>query len=203
MSQEAIEIIRQLDMRKIENQFVFQCAPLIAGLRISNLFIIRKNSLRRLCSLLQMGGIRCRLLFQEEDRLTVLLYHASMLSVYLRGKRARNLLIREGYEEFGVNAVLCLFTRRYRQYREGRQPFPHELGLLLGYPLEDVEGFIQNEGKNCLYTGYWKVYANVPAKRHLFRKYESAREDLMKQICQGTEVEQVLRKGRYLVFTNP
>ena len=62
--------------------------------------------------------------------------------------------------------------------------FPHELGLLLGYPLDDVEGFIKNDGKNCLYTGYWKVYANVPAKRNLFRRFECAREELMKQIRQ-------------------
>lgn len=192
MSQEAIELIREIDMKQIENQFVFQCAPLIAGLKISNLFIIRKNALRRLCNLLQTSGICCRVLYLEGDRLTVLLYHPSMLSIYLQGKRARDLLIREGYEEFGLNAVLLLFTRRYRQYRSGAQPFPHELGLLLGYPLEDVEGFIQNDGKNCLYTGYWKVYANVPAKRHLFRKYECAREDLMGRIHEGIGVEQVL-----------
>lgn len=194
MSQEAIEIVRQLDMGQIENQFVFQCAPLIAGLKMSNLFIIRKNSLRRLCRLLQTSGIRCRVLYLEADRLTVLLYHPSMLSIYLRGKRARDLLIREGYEEFGLHEVLLLFTRRYRQYRTGAQPFPHELGLLLGYPLEDVEGYIQNDGKDCLYTGYWKVYANVPEKRHLFRKYEYAREALMEQICQGARVEQVLKE---------
>ena len=47
MSKEAIEMIRKMDMEQVENQFVLQCAPLIAGLKMSNLFIIRKNHLRR------------------------------------------------------------------------------------------------------------------------------------------------------------
>lgn len=192
MSQEAIEMIRKMDMEKIENQFVFQCAPLIAGLKMSNLFIIRKKYLRRLCELLQRSKIRCRVLYVDGDRLTVLLYHPQMLIVYLRGKRARNLLLKEGYEQFDLEFVLLKFTCRYRQYRRETQSFPHELGLLLGYPLDDVEGFIQNDGKNCLYTGYWKVYANVPAKRQLFRRYECAREELMEQMNQGVKVEQML-----------
>lgn len=192
MSQEAIEMIRKMDMEKIENQFVFQCAPLIAGLKMSNLFIIRKKYLRRLCELLQRSKIRCRVLYVDGDRLTVLLYHPQMLIVYLQGKRARNLLLKEGYEQFDLEFVLLKFTCRYRQYRRETQSFPHELGLLLGYPLDDVEGFIQNDGKNCLYTGYWKVYANVPAKRQLFRRYECAREELMEQMNQGVKVEQML-----------
>ncbi len=36
---------------------------------------------------------------------------------------------------------------------QGKQ-FPHEMGLLLGYPVEDVVGFMENNGKNYLYSGY-------------------------------------------------
>lgn len=192
MSQEAIEMVRQMDTEKLENQLVLQCAPLIAGIKISNLFIIRKQFLQRLCCLLQGSRIRCRVLYMKEDKVTILLYHPRMLAIYLRGKRARKLLLQEGYEDSGLESILLLFTRRYRSYRLGQQQFPHELGLLLGYPLDDVEGFIQNHGENSLYTGYWKVYANVPAKRHLFRRYEQAREDLLAQMNKGVEIEEVI-----------
>ena len=37
---------------------------------------------------------------------------------------------------------------------EEKGAFPHEIGLLLGYPVEDVLGFIRYQGKNYLYTGY-------------------------------------------------
>lgn len=46
-------------------------------------------------------------------------------------------------------------------YQTIQEDFPHEMGILLGYPVEDVEGFIINNGKNELYTGYWKVYDNL------------------------------------------
>lgn len=30
------------------------------------------------------------------------------------------------------------------------EDFPHEIGLFLGYPVDDVTGFIQNKGRNYL-----------------------------------------------------
>ena len=110
----------------------------------------------------------------------------------MRNKRVTTILMGNGYEQFDLESILLEFGRRYRSYRTENKSFPHELGLLLGYPIDDVEGFIKNDGKNCLYTGYWKVYANVPAKRNLFRRFECAREELMKQIRQGKKVEQVI-----------
>ena len=41
MSKEAIEMIRKMDMEQVENQFVLQCAPLIAGLKMSNLLFVK------------------------------------------------------------------------------------------------------------------------------------------------------------------
>ena len=65
---------------------------------------------------------------------------------------------------------------------QGKQ-FPHEMGLLLGYPVEDVVGFMENNGKNYLYSGYWKVYADVPAKKHIFIRYDEARETLIRLLA--------------------
>ena len=53
-------------------------------------------------------------------------------------------------------------------------PFPHELGLLLGYPAEDVRGFMGIGHKKCLYTGYWKVYEKPEEKIALFSEYDRA-----------------------------
>ena len=63
--------------------------------------------------------------------------------------------------------------------------FPHELGLLLGYPVEDVLGFIRNEGRNYLYCGYWKVYGDVDAARITFDRYNQAKEDAIRLISSG------------------
>ena len=39
----------------------------------------------------------------------------------------------------------------------GEEAFPHEIGLFLGYPPEDVDAFIKNgaAGEKCI--GMWKV----------------------------------------------
>lgn len=49
--------------------------------------------------------------------------------------------------------------------------FPHEIGLFLGYPPEDVKGFIECGGRDCKACGYWKVYGDVWKAETLFRKY--------------------------------
>ncbi len=38
--------------------------------------------------------------------------------------------------------------------------FPHEIGLFLGYPPEDVCGYIRNKGKCQKCTGHWQVYGD-------------------------------------------
>ena len=48
------------------------------------------------------------------------------------------------------------------------------LCLLLGYPAEDVRGFMGIGYKKCLYTGYWKVYEKAEEKIALFSEYDRA-----------------------------
>ena len=57
-----------------------------------------------------------------------------------------------------------------------------------GYPVEDVEGFIENKGHNYLYAGYWKVYGHVEEKKALFNRYEEARKVLIQLLASGRSV---------------
>ena len=64
--------------------------------------------------------------------------------------------------------VLDLFKSVTATICVQQKDFPHEMGVLLGYPLEDVKGFINNRGRIFLYTGYWKVYSDLQQKMDLF-----------------------------------
>lgn len=192
LSQEVVEIVRRMDSGKIENQLVLQCAPLIVGLKISNLFIIQKEHLFRIHELLEDSTISSYVLFVTEEKSTVLLYDRSKLKAYLLKRPMREFLMGAGYQKFELEEILSVFQHRYEQYRLGKREFPHELGVLLGYPLEDVEGFICNGGKNFLYKGYWKVYKNVPAKKDLFRMYELAKETLMQLVLNGIGIAEII-----------
>ena len=66
--------------------------------------------------------------------------------------------------------------------------FPHEIGVLLGYPAEDVKGFVVNEGKNYLYSGYWKVYGDLSEAKQLFYKFDRAKE----LVSQGIGIRNVI-----------
>ena len=75
---------------------------------------------------------------------------------------------------------------------ESKGDFPHEIGLLLGYPPEDVIGFIENRGQNPLYIGYWKVYSNLEECRKVFAGYDQAREKVIHMVSSGMTVKNIM-----------
>ena len=54
--------------------------------------------------------------------------------------------------------------------------FPHEVGLFLSYPPEDVKGFIDHRTNNFKCAGLWKVYGDEEKARSLFAKYKKCTE---------------------------
>ncbi len=68
------------------------------------------------------------------------------------------------------------FTESERFFSEKGMGFPHEIGMFLGYPVADIRGFIENEGRKYLMIGYWKVYSNLSQARMIFKEYDRAKE---------------------------
>lgn len=52
--------------------------------------------------------------------------------------------------------------------------FPHEMGILFGYPLEDVEGFCGGRVPTC--RGAWLAYGDEKAARRRFEEVHAAEE---------------------------
>ena len=84
------------------------------------------------------------------------------------------------------------FRHRFENCRRNRGEFPHEMGILLGYPSEDVSGFIEHKGRDFLYSGYWKVYGNLQEKLKLFHKYETARSTQVELLACGVFMEDII-----------
>ena len=53
---------------------------------------------------------------------------------------------------------------------------PHEIGLFLGYPEDDVDLFIRNDGKKAVCCLFWKVYCDVEGALKLARKWDKCRK---------------------------
>ncbi|MBO5371177.1 MAG: DUF3793 family protein [Lachnospiraceae bacterium] len=192
MSQEVFEIVQHMDLKNVENQLALQCAPLIAGLKPSNLLIISKSSLYQVRQILKNSGISYSVLLVTGQKITILLYNRKELEAYLAKSEVLTLFESMGYLRFSLEEILPVFQKRYQKYMEDNCHFPHEMGLLLGYPVEDVEGFIKNEGKNSLHIGYWKVYGNLAEKLQLFRKFELAKETLIQLVSNGVSMTDII-----------
>lgn len=63
--------------------------------------------------------------------------------------------------------------------------FPHEIGLFLGYPLEDVLGFMGLAPFPYIKTQGWRVYGNEQLSDLWFKKYQAARQLMRERINVG------------------
>ena len=93
------------------------------------------------------------------------------LKYVLNETKTKTLLSSLGYKTNDLNQ--CIDHLKFRFKNEN---FPHEIGIFLGYPYEDVIGFIENKGNNFLINGYWKVYANKDQKSIIFNNYNKIKQ---------------------------
>lgn len=193
MTQEVFGILKKMDMEAVETQIALRCAPLIAGLKLSNLLIVKSGQFCRVHQLLEGTGIDSLVLYKGGQKVTALLYREAWMAYYLRDLNIKAMLWQFGYRDFSMEGLSDKFAMRYQGYMQGGKTFPHEMGIFLGYPLEDVWGFIENNGKGALYTGYWKVYEDKPGKLHLFHVFDFAKEKLLKLLAQGVSMDDILK----------
>lgn len=192
MCQEVFEIVQTMDITQIETKMALQCAPTIVGIKCSNLLIVSNDSGAKVRMILKKTGIMHYCLLRQENKTIYLLFRKEDLNRYLQEKNVQQLLKVNGYDDLSLSGILREFRHRYETYMYKDGGFPHEIGILLGYPIEDVKGFIQHKGENYLYSGYWKVYEDVEEKKHLFDAYESAKEALILLVANGYELRSII-----------
>jgi len=193
MKQKVIEMILKMDLKSIETQLALQCAPFLTGLKVSNLLAIPADMENTAMVMLKNTGISFFRMIKTDKKVVILLFRRKQLESYLYRKDVKEILKSEGYVELQIGYVLYMFSKRYQDYICGNGKFPHEIGLILGYPAEDVKGFIDNNGRNFLYTGYWKVYKDVDNKIKLFEKFKTAEELLIRLLSSGMDMEYIIK----------
>ena len=170
----------------------------MAGIKTGNLFSCAcpcKAALtKELCRLnrkLVPKGIRILPLKVRKGRALIYVYRPNALECDLADHRSRGLLLRYGYTPGDSNRCVIHLIRRLRSDGE----FPHEIGLFLSYPPEDVLGFILNKAYNHKCIGCWKVYGDEQTAKNIFRKYEECSKIYSQQWEQGKSIEQLTVAG--------
>lgn len=170
-------------------------APTLAGLKTANLFWYPWKSQERpgedlaeWKKIFREKGLDLQVLKVNKDRALLYVYRVSNLERDLNREKTRKMLAAEGYQAFSPEGAVETLKQRLAQ----GENFPHEIGLFLGYPEEDVEGFIANQGKNCKCSGCWKVYCNECDARKIFCKYKKCEAVYERLFLQGRSVTQLI-----------
>lgn len=177
-----------------EDYIIRNCAPTLAGIKTGNMFTCPFESrdsllgfIRKMNRQLGYKGLRLLPLRFSDAKALIYVYRPSKLRKDLSHSTAAELLRREGYDPGSCEKCVVHLVKRLRQL----QDFPHEIGLFLGYPPEDVCGFMEKGPDCCKCTGCWKVYGNEEAARKTFAQYKKCTRVYRDQWAKGKDIERL------------
>lgn len=173
---------------------IHHCAPTLAGIKTASLFTCPYTtkedlleSVRCLNKRLGSKGLRVLPLRFSEKKALIYLYRPQKLSADLSDDTARQLLQRCGYGDGSCEHCVGKLCRKLRQQSD----FPHEIGLFLGYPAEDVHGFMEYGPDRCKLSGCWKVYGDEESAQKKFDQYKKCTRVYRDRWAQGKDIERL------------
>ena len=153
------------------------CSPALAGIKPANLVSCDRTIYPDLPEQLETyreafapRGMRFEIVCACRARYLLLVYNEAQLERYMQDERVQHVLRKR---------IACT------------DGFPHEIGLFLGYPIEDVVGFIRYSGRGCKLSGYWKVYGDAEAASRLFDRLSRVCHAVTKRVEQGETLLEV------------
>jgi hypothetical protein len=177
-----------------EELIIKHCAPTLAGLKTGNLFTCSyetekalRREIRELNDVLVPKGIRILPMRFSLKRALIYVYRPNLLKKDLKDQSAGKLLQSRGYICGRPELCVVQLAKRLQMQSE----FPHEIGLFLGYPPEDVWGFIENKADCSKCRGCWKVYGDENKAKKLFARYKKCTDIYCRQWTKGTPVERL------------
>lgn len=181
-----------------EDYLVRHCAPTLAGLKTGSLFACPYEtrdallaSIRQINRRLNRKGLRVLPLRFSEKRALIYMYRPRQLSADLANSSAAALLQRQGYDTNNCERCLVRLVQKLRTQTD----FPHEIGLFLGYPPEDVCGFMEHKAAGCKCVGCWKVYGDEEAAKKKFAQYKKCTQVYCDLWTKGKEIERLAVAG--------
>ena len=155
-----------------ERRILDQCAPALTGVKTGSLLKVDRSVCTDALELLapfKNEGIGIKLLCTRGSSSLILVYGHDMLSSVLSDPDVSQFLLEMGYS----GSVSDMLDRLSERMSNNIQ---HELGLFLGYPLCDVRGFMENDGKGYLTTGCWRVYGDITGAKKVFARIKESRQ---------------------------
>lgn len=177
-----------------EKSLIEYCSPTLASLKVANLFNYKyatetelEENITYWNAQMAVKGIQMIILRRREQKALIYVCRLSELERTLKDVHIMQFLRSCGYEGRDIEAVIKHLKKRLASSDE----FPHEIGIFLGYPLEDVLGFIHNTGKNFQLCGTWKVYGDQENAQRQFIKFKKCTDIYLRLWNSGRSIWQL------------
>lgn len=177
-----------------EEAMILHGSPTLAGLKTGSLFRYSyrseeemRASLRYWNRVFLSKGLRVIPLTFRSNKALLYLFRPAKLRKDLCNDVACRILSERGYcTESPQRCIRCLM-QRLNECDE----FPHEIGLFLGYPAEDVCAFMEHRECDLKCIGCWKVYGDEAAAQKTFAKFRKCNEIYRRCWKNGTSIERL------------
>lgn len=178
----------------LENEIIKEGAPTLAGIKTGNLFNYRfldekqlRDEIRLVNLMINSKGVYITALKRNSNSALLYIFRPQMLEKDLANPKVSHILKKYGYYDYKLGACIKHLKKRI----EESSCFPHEIGLFLGYPTEDVEQFIEQKGCNFKCCGIWKVYCNEAESMRQFAKFKKCSRVYKEVFLRGRSITQL------------
>lgn len=185
----------------VESVLARHAAPCLAGIKPSNLVSFPCTDTQWCTAYnkaLNKKGVYFTPLGACMNHSRIFIYRKDLLVHFCANPQTAAALRLFGYQpEKGIDAIITHLKERISastdmQNSSTSQCFPHEIGLLLGYPACDVMQYIKMRGSRYLLCGYWKVYSKPEQALQIFNRYTECKEHFALQIKRGMTICQIV-----------
>jgi len=180
--------------KELERKLAYHCAPAIFGIKSSNLINVSREEFPNIeedieeINREENRRVSFKILYKGPKSVLLLVFREDILIRQLSNERNHEFLVDKGYP-MGITLESYFDYLSYRI--ENSDTFPHEIGVFLGYDLDDIIDF-QEGKKKCLHVGYWKVYSNAEIKFKKFDQFTRCKKAAMSLVEKGIGLEKIM-----------
>ncbi|MCR6515204.1 MAG: DUF3793 family protein [Clostridium sp.] len=191
------KILSEMDeSMRFKKFMLFMLAPVVAGYKPSSTITLVKKSNdyfewnKSKEELLKELNLNYIVLRECSEAKIILVFNEAKLRERLKNKDNKNFLEGLNYDlSLDIFEILLKLKERYNLYH-----CPHELGIFLGIPVEDVKDFMECTEKKCLACGYWKVYNNYDEAIKTFNNYNLVKDRVINLVNNNNDFINIVKE---------
>lgn len=182
----------------LQERIVRHCAPTLAGMKCGSMFRVNSDPHGILSAISVMDyelahrGLRLDTLVVDDEGCLLYVYRPRLLEKRLANPEVREFLSLYGYAVRSCSSTVAELCDRFVHC----PTVPPEVGVFLDYPMEDVRGYIENEGRCSMCIGCWKVYGDVEAAEKRFQCYRRCRDVFSRRLAEGCSLARLTVRCR-------